>query len=240
MSTTLGKKATLFATIALACLCTTASAQNNRRENKERNPYANRSYYRPVEKSRSFGTFYAEYNRMKMDAGTDQTPTYNGVSVGFSYFVPVVGGLGLNTGMKVQYFFRNEKENIITWKDNLLAGTVPVDLAFDLRLGDKFSIIPYAGMYGRCNFSAKAAWEQSGMNGRTSVNLFDSDQIDYYNSTFNTGLNKMKRFQFGWEAGAMVRLSEIVTIGGGYWHDLNKIAPSTKLYGFNVQLGVNF
>lgn len=32
----------------------------------------------------------------------------------------------------------------------------------------------------------------------------------------------------------------MLTIGGGYWMDLNELTDHVKLHGFNVTLGVTF
>lgn len=211
-------------------------ASRQRQQNRE-NPYSSvYTYQTQRQQVRSHGNFFAEYNRMTMDVKNSYTkdPSFNGVSVGFDYFLPFAGELGVDIGLKAQYFFRNEKEGIYTYKDNLLAGTLPVRLAYDWRAGESFALMPFAGVFGRINFSGKKIYEESGKSGRTSINLFDDDQTSFYN------LEKLKRFQFGWEAGVRARFSDTFTIGASYWMDFSEIGTNTKLKGFNIQLGACF
>lgn len=211
------------------------TSRNSQRS--QHNPYS--GIYRPMPASRSFGLFFAEYNHMTMTYDKPSIyddPTYHGVSVGFDYFFPVIGRLGISAGGKLQYFFRNEKELNITRKDNLFSGTVPVNLMYDLRWPSGFAINPYAGVYGRYNFSAKAVWEEVDKTGRTTVSLFDKEQSSFYNLEDQVP----ERLQFGWQAGLNFRISDVVTIGAAYWSDFTDYADNTKLHGFNITLGANF
>jgi len=215
----------MMATMALLLtVCLTASAQ--------RNPYS--SSYKASE-SRSFGTFYAEYNPHVWHAehyGSVTNTTFHGVSVGFSYFVPVLGSLGFDAGVKGQYLFRNEKKGGSKYKDNMFSGTIPVNVVYDFRVSDGFAIDPFVGLYGRFNFSAKNV-EEMGTT-RNSLNMFDEDQAKFF------GYETYDRFQFGWQAGVNVRISDMLTIGGAYWMDLKEIGKDIDLHGFNIMVGANF
>lgn len=212
------------------------SRASRQRQQNRQNPYGSVYEYQTAPHEHSYGTFFAEYNRMTMDIDNSlvSNPGYNGISVGFDYFLPFAGGLGVDLGAKVQYFFRNEEEGILTYKDNLLSGTVPVRLAYDWRISDSFALMPFAGVYGRYNFSGKQVYEESGVSGRTSINQFDEKQTSYY------GIEKLKRLQAGWEAGARAVISETFSVGASYWMDFTEIGHDTKLKGFSIMLGANF
>jgi len=197
------------------------------------NPYSKSN--KVVEDSRSFGMFFAEYNpntrhSSYLDGDTDTN--YHGISVGFSYYMPVVGSLGFDAGVKGQYFFRSEKKGSTKYKSNLFAATIPVDIVYDWKLSDGFAIDPFVGVYGRYNFSAKNTDETG--NTRNSLDFFDKGRASYF------GYNTFKRFQFGWQAGVNFRISEVFTIGGAYWRDLSELGEQLKLHGFNVTVGANF
>ncbi len=218
----------------LIALCALTGVQNiNAQLGKTRNStYANVYTYQTGERDRSVGTFFAayDYTTMAIDVKGVDDITYHGVSVGFNYFFPFADGLGLTAGIKGQYFFRNDTEGIYTYKDNLFAGTIPVDLSYDLRLSDSFALTPYAGLYGRYNFMAHAVTETKGKSGHESVSQFDDTLVT----------DPFERFQYGWEAGITARISDMVTFGAGFWHDLNEICDHTKMYGINFTVGANF
>jgi len=215
----------MMATLAfLLATSITASAQSN--------PYST-SY--KVSESRSFGTFYAEYNPHvwhKDYVGNETSTTFHGISVGFSYFIPVLGQLGFDAGVKGQYLFRNEEKGSTTYKDNMLSATVPVNVVYDFRVTDGLAIDPFVGLYGRYNFSAKNV-EETG-NTRNSQNMFSKDQAKFF------GYDTYDRFQFGWQAGVNFRISDMVTIGAAYWMDLKEVGKDIDLHGFNIMLGANF
>lgn len=187
-----------------------------------------------VSAQRSSGTFFAEYNPHQWDytSSSAEDTNFHGVSVGFSYFVPVMGGLGFDAGLKGQYFFRREKENGIKYITNMFSATVPVDVVYDLKLGGSFAIDPFAGIYGRYNFNAKDIVETEGH--RLTHNLFDKDQAK------SDGYETLDHFQLGWQAGVNLRIGDMLTIGVAYWMDFNEIGKDTKLHGFNLKLGTNF
>ena len=205
------------------------SRASKQRQQRQNNPYS-RTNTNTAE-SQSYGTFFIEYNptTMSSDISGVKNRIYQGVTIGFNYFVPFAGSLGFDAGLKGQYFFRNKKEGSVEYKDNMFSGTVPVDLVYDWQITDGFAIAPYAGVYGRFNFTAKEKEEYGGT--RTTIDVFKKDQM---------GDNTWNRFQFGWQAGVNLRISEMMTIGGGYWMDLNELTDHLKLHGFNITLGTNF
>jgi len=211
----------------------TMTVDQLRRASKQtqyKNPYSTKS--KAQRENTSIGTFFAEYNphTWNFDSNnySEKTTGYHGVSVGFSYFVPVVGDFGFDAGLKGQYLFRNKKENGVTNKFEMFSATVPVDLVYDWKVSYSLAIDPYAGVYGRYNFMAKSKQEAGG--GRTTTDWFDKSQVP----------STMKRFQIGWQVGVNFRISDMVTIGGAYWADLSKIKEHTKLHGFNLMVGANF
>ena len=201
----------------------------------QKNPYSS-SY--SITDVRSFGTFYVEYNPHTWQYEYDFSPKYDkdfhGVSLGFSYFVPVLGSLGFDAGLKAQYLFHSEKQAGLKHKVNMFSTRLPVDIVYDLRLfHGQLAIDPFGGVYARFNFSAKDIEEYSGER-RRSVNMFNDKQTDYYD------LNPFKRFQLGWQAGVNLRLGRVLTVGGAYWHDFGEVSHHTSVGGFNARLGVNF
>ena len=180
-----------------------------------------------------FGSFFVEYMpcTMHMSAGGyTHNESYNGIGVGFSYAMPITGPLFFDAGLKGQFFWKNQKEGGVEYKNNMFSATVPVDLVYDWIVSEGFAVDPYVGLYGRLNISATTKAEGGGYS--QTLNLFDKDDMD--------GNVTMKRFQFGWQAGVNFRISEVLTVGGGYWMDFNEIDEHTKMRGFNIRLGANF
>lgn len=211
----------------------TMTVDQLRRASKQKqykNPYSTKN--KVHKESTAVGTFFAEYNphtwSFNSSSYSENTTGYHGVSVGFSYLVPVVGSFGFDAGLKGQYLFRSKKENGVTNKFEMFSGTVPVDLVYDWKVSDGLAIDPFAGVYGRLNFMAKNKQDAGG--GRTTVDWFDKTQVP----------STMNRFQIGWQAGVNFRISDMVTIGGAYWADLSEIKEHSKLHGFNVTVGANF
>ena len=208
-----------FALLAMAA--TTASAQSN--------TYS-REYRYPSE-TQTFGSFFVEYNPHTVHVSTaysSTNTTYQGFSLGFNYFLPVVGSWRIDAGLKGQYFFHNETISGVKYKDNQVSATVPVDIVLDLKLSDVLAIDPFAGLYGRYNFIAKQTTEINGK--RTSANLFEESQTEM----------PMEHFIWGWQAGVNLRIANTITIGAAYWRDLKDQQEDVNLYGFNIRLGVLF
>lgn len=219
--------ARLFLVIILAAVCVPADAQNSKV-----NPYSRA--YQDTE-VHSFGTFFVEYNPHKWSNSYNSKydRSFHGVSVGFSYFVPLADFVGFDAGAKVQYLFCNEEKDTVTYKHNMFSATIPVNIVLDFKISESFAIDPYAGFFARYNFSAKNIEDYTNKK-RRSVSWFNDRQTSYY------GLDKLDRIQLGWQLGVNLRFSDMVTIGAGYWGDFSKICDDTKLHGFNIRLGANF
>lgn len=205
----------------LALAATTAVAQKN--------PYS--KDYRTASEAQTFGSFFVEYNPHTVHATTaysSTNTTYQGLSLGFNYFLPVVSSLGIDAGLKGQYFFHNETKMGVKYKDVQVAATIPVDLVLDLKLSDFLALDPFAGLYGRYNLIAKQTTEINGK--RTSANLFEKSHTD----------DPLRRFVWGWQAGVNLRVGNTITIGAAYWRDLKDQQDNTNLYGFDVRLGLLF
>ena len=203
------------------------ASKQRQQKSYQYNPYSSTNQHL---ESQTIGTFFVEYNPHTWHVSTGGASTntsYQGISIGFNYFMPFAGNLGFDAGLKGQYLFRSKKTNGLTNKFEMFSATVPVDL--DWRVSDGFAIDPYAGVYGRYNFTAKSKSDISG-GGRNTLNWFEKDHV----------YDTMNRFQFGWQLGVNFRISDMVTIGGAYWMDLNEAVKHTKLRGFNMTLGVNF
>lgn len=182
--------------------------------------------------SQPFATFFLEYNPTTLHVsykGHSNNTSYQGLSLGGNYFYPFAGSLGADFGLKLQYFFRSEKENGVKTNSNLLSATIPVNLAYDWHVSDGLAIYPYAGLFARFNIIAKSKVESDG-HSRT-YDAFSKDDM---------GEHTWDRFQFGWQAGVNCRISETFIVGGGFWMDLNEITDHTKIYGFNATLGIKF
>lgn len=121
------------------------------------------SYYSSA--SQPFATFFLEYNPTTMHTsykGHSDNTSYQGLSIGGNYFYPFAGSLGADFGLKLQYFFRNEKENGVKTNSNMLSATIPVNLAYDWHVSDGLAIYPYAGLFARLNILAKVRWKRMG------------------------------------------------------------------------------
>ncbi len=197
-------------------------------EKRKKNPYS--TNYKMYDVTTS-GTFFVEYNPFtwhESAGGITTNTNYQGLSVGLDYFFPVFGDLGIAAGVKGQYFFRNKEENGADNKFQMVSGTVPVNLAYSMPLAAGLQLVPYVGVYGRYVFTAKNQVETS--NSRIDYNYFNENHFP----------ETMKHFQAGWQVGANLRISEMVTVGGGYWMDLTEILSHTTLRGFDVRIGANF
>ncbi len=181
---------------------------------------------------KSYGVFFAEYNphTWSYDDGrlSKTESNYHGISVGFTYFLPLGSPLGIDAGAKVQYLFRNKTEQEVKNKFSMVSLTAPVSLAYDLLLSESFALHPYAGIYGRYTFSAKTQKEAD--ERRYTENWMKNDHP----------MGGMKRFVAGWQLGASCRISEVFSFGAAYWMDFSKVTDYDKLRGFNIMLGATF
>ena len=147
----------------------------------------------------AFGTFYVEYNphtwRHSDEVWSKSTNNYHGISIGFSYFVPFAGAMGIEAGLKGQYLFRNWKEHDMKYNFEMLSATVPVNLALDLEAADGFFIHPYGGLYARYNISARTK-EDTKVNDkdrRFTYNWFNKSAKSYSDvlTTWNDGSSRL-------------------------------------------------
>ena len=179
-----------------------------------------------------FSLLYVEYSPTQLHVsyhGVSDNTNYHGIALGYSYFYPFAGSLGVDAGIKAQYFFRNETKGAVKYKNNMFSATIPIDLAYDWHATDGLAVYPYAGLYARFNFSANSKEEGNGYSHK--YNVFDKDDM---------GDHTWDRFQVGWQAGVNFRIMDVFTIGGGYFMDLTKITDHTTVRGFNIRAGVNF
>ena len=182
--------------------------------------------------STPFATFFLEYNPTTLHAsykGHSDNTSYQGISLGGNYFYPFAGSLGADFGLKLQYFFRSEKEDGEKVNTDMLSATIPVNLAYDWQASEGLAVYPYAGLFARFNIMAQSKVEYNGKSKK--YNAFSKDDM---------GDNTWNRFQFGWQAGVNFRISDTFIIGGGYWMDLSELTDHVKAYGFDVRLGMKF
>ena len=182
---------------------------------------------------RKFSTIYVQYNPTQFHvsvSGVSSNTSYTGLSAGYSYTAPIADALMIEGGLKAQWFFRSDKDDLHEIKTNMVSATIPINLVYSFVLKENvFSIDPYAGLFVRGNIFGKV--KREGKNNSHDYNIFDDDDM---------GGNAYKRFQFGFQAGVKCRINDVFTVGGGYWMDLTKITDNTNLQGFEVIAGMTF
>ena len=96
--------------------------------------------------------------------GVSVDPTFNGVYAGFSYNMNIAGGLGIAPGIYWSYLFSNDSyENIINSKLQEHFANVPVYLNFRFGLGEKASLMLFAGPTAQIGISSKINVSVSGI-----------------------------------------------------------------------------
>ena len=171
-----------------------------------------------------FGTVYLQYNPSLFDLnqlivshdGHSVSTTYDAISLGYNYATPMFGiPLFLEFGGAIQWGFKY-KDN---YKTNMLALKIPLNVVYSIDISDSFSILPYAGAYGRFNLLAKTKYDEK------------PESYDWFSD------GDAKRFQIGLNAGCRFRINQF-TIGAGYYYDLMKIEDHTHFEGFELTMGM--
>lgn len=219
----------MIALAAMAAFAVSASAQ----------VYGYDHQYKPTSgtlygsDNEDFGLFYAQYNavtqHMTVTNHDSENTSFNGITLGYSHFIPLGDiPLFLSPGAAVQWFFKSKDG----YKTNMISLKIPINLMYSFQVSDNFRIEPYAGIYGRINIWGEDKYQSQ------SANIFDSDKY---------GDEAAKRFQLGWNAGLNFRITDAITIGGGYFMDLLKFQSyssgkhdiKTNFQGFDITLGIN-
>lgn len=171
-----------------------------------------------------FGTVYLQYNPSLFDLnqlivshdGHSTSTSYDAISLGYNYATPMFGiPLYLEFGGAIQWGFKY-KDN---YKTNMLALKIPLNVVYSIDISDSFSILPYAGAYGRFSFLAKTKYDEK------------PESYDWFSD------GDAKRFQIGLNAGCRFRINQF-TIGAGYYYDLMKIEDHTHFEGFELTIGM--
>lgn len=113
---------------------------------------------------------------------------------------------------------------------------VPLNLAYEIKLDDKFSIKPYTGFFVRSNIITRCKlkefardedndWEHINTE---SINLLGNDEL---------GSNKWKLFNIGWQIGASLKYKEC-SFGVAYKLDINEVSKNIRLNNFAFQFGI--
>ena len=104
---------------------------------------------------------------------------------------------------------------------------VPVNVSYQIPLGEELKMIPYTGLYMRLH--ASGTIEGKSNRGNYESNIFDKDEMD---PTF-------KRFQLGWQLGFDFQYRKFV-LGWGYGIDFNKVWQNTRVNSLALNLGYRF
>jgi len=205
------KRIKFFLAAALAAVCVTTQAQTNDKGN--------------------FHKVYAEYSPMFIHAEEgDAKQMWNGFGVGYSYNIKLADlPMHLELGAKIDYnFFNGEMigDQTKTAKYNLLTVSAPLmNLAFDIRIGKDFLIVPYGGIGYKIYITGKEKGDQD-------RNLFSSDDMvteELWNKSVST-----------WQAG-LDFFYKSYFLGVSYNGNLERTAPQSKVHkGFNIRVGYTF
>ena len=205
------------------------------------------SYWRTSyhELDSSWGTIWAEYNPSSIvfDASGVDNQSFTGLSIGYSQTFPIVPDTGfcIEAGLGLQYSFYNEKESasISGYKAkaeedfNMWSVKIPVNFLYQFKMGNSgFSLLPFAGLTLRYNFSAKIKDKATvdGISESVTTDLFKESDMGGSDYTWN-------RFQIGWQAGLKAIISKTVMIGASYGTDFMEIAKKTKLHTATITIG---
>ncbi|MCR4582648.1 MAG: porin family protein [Prevotella sp.] len=205
------KKFRMFAVAVLAAISISANAQE------------------------AFSTVYVQYSPTLLKVsydGVSASKTYNNISLGYSYATPIAAEtLYLEAGLKAQYMFNKDSDELHDIKTHMFSATLPVNLFYDIELADgKFFLDPYVGVFLRGNILGKSKAE--GKSGNTHErDLFKDEDMNG---------DAFKRISFGIQAGVKARISGKFVVGAGYFMDITKICEHTHLEGFEFTLGYAF
>ena len=170
-----------------------------------------------------FGSFYAQYNISNMKYSHDSyshSESFNAVSLGYNYAIPLSDPLYIELGVAGQYSWKSEDGA----STSIVSAKVPLNIFYGFEISDGIFIDPFAGVYGRVH-----AWGQI---------KEDGESIDIFKDIEDGGMGA-KRFQFGFQAGLRFRISNFM-IGAAYSQDLSEITKHTKINSIDLTLGVTF
>ena len=199
--------------------------------------FSNTGSFSPSNSSSSsigdLNTFYVQWNPSSFNS-EGESMSFNGISLGFNHAFALSRTIPIymETGIGAQYSFKTEKmkDDYGKAEDKLtfVSAKVPLNLAYKVDVpNSSFSIIPYAGLTGRLNISAKEKYKYN--QKEETADLFDDDEVE----------ETMKRFQLGWQIGINFKISSLV-LGASYGADFSEIFEDVKIHTTSVTLGVSF
>ena len=195
-----------------------------------------------------WSTVWAEFNPSNLvyDVSGADNQSVTGISLGYSQAFNIVPNTGifLEAGLGLQYSFYKEDESVsyegikgtAEEKFNMWSAKIPVNFMYKFAVGNNgFSLIPYAGLTLRYNFSAKIKEEVTiaGESASATTDLFKNSDMGGSDYTWN-------RFQLGGQVGLKAIISKAFMIGASYGYDFTEIAKKTKLQTTTITLGVCF
>lgn len=223
---------TLKGTI-LVCLLSIASFANAQ--------FANSSASAATTTSQDgWDNFHISYNSTSVDVDGSDFGIDNimGIEVGYTKVTPISNTmpLFLEAGASVVWAFGDlydEEDDYYDYKykcsASLLSVKVPFNLIYKFDVNEKFSVLPFAGVYLKGNISGTLTLEQEDYYDSYSedLDIFDEDEGDG------------ERFQYGMNIGAKCKINNC-TLGVSYAFDFNELMEDTKVSSLNLSVGFNF
>ena len=233
----------ILATVMLAAVCTSASAQFATPSNAGTSATANVP-------SEEWSSVYVQYNPGTVEPDKGDELDFTGISVGFNKYTSISQSmpLFLEYGVAGQYSWNSEEEDEITIKYNVGSIKAPVNVSYVFNLpNSNISIAPYAGLNLRFNLWGNRKFEVDGLGDyedyfweemedeygiKEEANLFDKDDMGSKDATW-------KRFQIGWQIGVNVNF-EKAYLGLSYGSDFTEIVKDCKMKTTSITLGYKF
>lgn len=122
-------------------------------------------------------------------------------------------------------------EVAVSVKTSFVSMNIPVKFAYEFKLNDEFSLIPYAGLYAKIYMLGQIDMEFDGE--KQSVNLFSDNDMGLLEA------ETAKRFNYGYLCGAKLKINHFL-MGVGYSCDMSEIFNNTKMKSVNIYLGCIF
>lgn len=202
--------------------------------------------------SDGWNTIWVQWNPSQFSPDKGDSQSFTGLSLGFSHAFPVSNSIPLlvEAGVGLQYsFFKEDLDEFddydsdysdysVEQKVNMFSAKIPVHIMYDWQIpNSSVSIIPFAGLNMRFNFSGKEKIEYSKYlkdyyeMEDEDVNLFDKKEMDG---------DQWNRFQIGWELGVKAKFNNKFLVGVSYGQDFSEIAEKTKIHTTSITLGYCF
>lgn len=225
--------------------------------------------------SSASGDFSSSYDRAQVSYVNEK---YSAKGAGFStngVGVKYLHGFGISqdrplyiqTGADLHFGFNSESTKFSSQKLTTMNIAIPVNVAYQFAINDKFTIEPYVGLNVKVNILAKQK------NTIKSINFDDLDDEDWsdYEDYFDEDMwgdmfdpedfvdgkessssvslfdkkkvgkdAQWKRFQLGWHIGANFILNQKYYLSAQYGTDFMSICKKTNTSTLSIGLGMNF